>query len=71
MDYSTLGFPVFLYLSEFAQTPVHCISDTFQPLLPHPSPLALNLSQHQVVKVFPMSWFFTSGGQNIGASASA
>ena len=32
-----------------------------------PSPLALNLSQHQS---FPMSWLFKSGGQGIGASAS-
>ena len=35
--------------SEFAQTHVHSVSDAIQPshrLLP-PSPLALNLSQHQ------------------------
>ena len=34
-----------------------------------PSPPALNLSQHQ--GFFPMSWLFVSGGQSIGASASA
>ena len=66
-----LGFPVFHYLSGFAQTRVHWLSDTIQlshPLLPL-SPPALSLSQHQVS--FPMSQIFTSGGQNIGASASA
>ena len=43
------GFPVFPSLLEFAQTQVHWVSDAIQPshsLLP-PSPLALNLSQHQ------------------------
>jgi len=43
------GFPVLNYLPEFAQTHVHWVGDTIQPsypLLP-PSPLALNLSQHQ------------------------
>ena len=70
MDYSTPGFLVLHYLLEFAQTRIHWISDAIQPshpLLP-PSPLALNLSQHQS---FPMSWLFSSGGQSIGASASA
>ena len=33
-----------------------------------PSPFAFNLSQHQS---FPVRWFFASGGQSIGASASA
>ena len=49
MSCSTAGFPVLHYLQEFAQTPVHCVSDDIQqshPLL-SPSPLALNLSQHQ------------------------
>ena len=70
MDCSTPGFPLLHYLPEFAQTHVHWVSDAIQPshpLLP-PSPLALNLSQHQS---FPVSWFFASGGQSIGASASA
>ena len=45
MDCSTPGFPVLLYLPEFAQTHVHWISDAIQPshsLLP-----ALSLSRHQ------------------------
>ena len=40
MDYSILGFPVLHNLPEFAQTPVHLISDAIQPshplLLPSP-----------------------------------
>ena len=49
MDCSTPGFPVLLYLPEFAQTHVHWVGDAIQPshsLLP-PSPPALNLSQYQ------------------------
>ena len=51
MDCSTPGFPVLHYLLEFVQTHVHWVSDAIQPsypLLP-PSPLALNLSCHQVL----------------------
>ena len=41
--------PVLHNLSEFAQTHVHWVSDAIQPSHPlsSPSPLALNLSQHQ------------------------
>ena len=49
MDCSTPGFPVLLYLPEFAQTHVHWVDDTIQsshPLL-SPSPPAFNLSQQQ------------------------
>ena len=51
MDCSMPGFPVLRYLPELAQTHVHWVSDVIQPshtLFP-PSPLALNLSQHQGV----------------------
>ena len=49
MDCSAPGFSVHHYLPEFAQIHVHWVSDTIQPshLLSPPSPLALNLSQHQ------------------------
>ena len=70
MDCSMPGFPVLHHLLEPAQTHVHWVGDAMQsshPLL-SPSPPALNLSQHQG---FPMSWLFASGGQSIGASASA
>ena len=71
MDCSTPGFSVLHYLLEFAQTHVHWVSDVIQSfchLLP-PFLLALNLSQHQ--DLFPTSWVFAPGGQNIEASASA
>ena len=51
VDCSMPGFPVLLYLQEFAQVHVHWIDDAIQPsdsLLP-PSPPALNFSQHQVL----------------------
>ena len=68
-DWSTPGFPVLHYLLELAQTHVHWVSDAIQPSLSSPSP-AFYLSQHQAGS-FPMSQLFVSGGQSIGASASA
>ena len=52
-----------------AQTHVHWVSDAIQPSHPlsSPTPPAFDLSQHQNW----MSPFFSSGGQSIGASASA
>ena len=49
MDCSTVDFPVFHYLPEFAQTHVHWVEDAIQQphLLSSPSLPALNLSQHQ------------------------
>ena len=49
MDSSMPGFPVLHYLLEFAQIHNHWVGNAIQPfppLLP-PSPLALNLPQHQ------------------------
>ena len=59
--------PVLHYLPEFAQIPVHWVSDAIQPphpLLP-PSPQCFLASGS-----FPMSRLFTSDGQSIRASAS-
>ena len=69
-DCSMPGFPVHHQLPELAQTHVHRVSDAIQPShsLSSPSPPAFNLSQHQSL---PMSQFFASGRQSIGASASA
>ena len=71
MDCSTPGFPVHHQLPELTQTHVHWVGDVIQ--LSHPlsstSPPAFNLSQPS--GSFPMSQFFTSGGQSIGVSASA
>ena len=49
MNCSTPAFPVLHYFPEFAQTHIHWVSDVIQPpqFLSFPSPLALNLSQHQ------------------------
>ena len=71
MDYSTPGFPVHHQLLELAQTHIHRVSDAIQPSYPllSPSLPAFNLSQDQ--GLFPMSPFFTLGGQSTGASASA
>ena len=49
MNCSMPGFPVLYYLPEFAQTHVRWVSDVISPSHPLmlPSPLALNLFQHQ------------------------
>ena len=49
MNHSTLALPVYHQLPESTQTHVHRVSDAIQPSRPlsSPSPLALNLSQHQ------------------------
>ena len=70
MDCNLPDFTVLGSFLEFAQTHVHEVSDTIQPSHPLSSPSlsALNLSQHQS---FPVSQPFASGGQSIGALASA
>ena len=49
MNHSTPGIPVHHQFPEFTQTHVHWVGDAIQPSHPlsSPSPLALNLSQHQ------------------------
>ena len=64
MNCSTSGFPVLHYFPECAQTHVLWVSDAippFHPLLP------------SCPQSFPasVSWLSTSGGQSVGASASA
>ena len=70
MDCSRPSFLVLHHLPEFVQTHVHWVGDVIQPshsLSPSSSP-ALNLSQHQGL----FQWVGSgSGGQSIGASASA
>ena len=67
MNCSTPGLPVNHQHLELAQTHVHRVGDGTQPSHPlsSPSPPAFSLSQHQ--GVFPMSQFFESGSQSIGA----
>ena len=71
MECSTTGFPILYHLSELVQTHVHWVGDAIQPSCPLSSPFlpAFNLCQHQ--GLFLMSQLFISGGQSIGASASA
>ena len=76
MNYSMIGSPFLHYLPEFAQTHLHWAHNTIQSshplsallLLPSSLLLLLTFSQHET---FPVSWFFASGNQSIGASASA
>ena len=66
---SSPGFPIHHQLLELAQTLVHWVSDAVQPSHPPspPSPPAVNHFQHQSF----FQWVIASGGQSIGASASA
>ena len=68
MDCNTPGLPVHRQLPELTQTHVHWVGDAIQPshlLVP------FCLESFPVSGSFPMSQFFASGGQSIGASASA
>ena len=67
MDCSMPGFPVLHYLPEFAQTHVLWIDDAIQSS--HPL-FSSCLQSFPASGSFPMSPFFASGGQSIGALAS-
>ena len=70
MDCSMSGFPVHHQLPEPAQTHAHWVSDAIQSshsLLPPPP----HLQSYPASGSFPVSQFFTSGGQSVGSSASA
>ena len=69
MECSMAGFLDHHQHPELAQTHVHRVSDAIQPSYPllSPSPPVFKISQHQRFA----SEFFASGGQSIGASASA
>ena len=70
MDCSTPGFPVHHQLPELAQTHVYWVSDVIQPSHSLASLLLLP-SIFPSISVFSMNQFFSSGGQSIGASATA
>ena len=70
-DCSTPGFPVLHHLPELAQTQVHWVSDTIQSSHPLCVPFSSCLQSFPESESFPMSQFFVSGGQSVGASASA
>ena len=70
MDSIMPGFPIHYQLPELVQTHVHQVSDAIQPshpLIPFPS----CLQSFPASGSFPMSQFFSPGGQRIGTSASA
>ena len=71
MNLSTPGLPVDHQLLESTQTHIHWVSDAIQPSYPlsSPSPLALNLSQHQSL----FQWVNSSHevAKELGVSASA
>ena len=71
IDCSTPGFPVHHQLPELAQTHVHQVGDAIQPSHPLFVPFSSCLQSFPAFGSFPMSQFFASGGQIIGASASA
>ena len=64
-------FPVLHYLLEFAQTHVPWVNDAIQPYLPLSILFSSCLQSFPASGSFLMSWLFSSGGQSIGASASA
>ena len=70
MDYSTPGSSILHYLPEFTQTHVHQVGDAIQPshavIAFSSCPQSFPASGSS-----PMSQLFASGGESIGASASA
>ena len=71
MNHSMLGLPVHHKLPELVETHVHQVSDAIQPSHPLLSPFLSCLQSCPASGSFPVSQFFTSGGQSIGVSASA
>ena len=71
MDCSMPGFPVHHQLPELAQTHVYRVSDAIQPTISSSVvPCSSRLQSFPALGSFPMSQFFTTGGQSTGASAS-
>ena len=71
VDNSMPGFPVHHQLPELTQTQVHQVGDAIQPSHPLSFPFPSAFHSFPPSESFPMSQFFTSGGQSIGASTSA
>ena len=70
MDCRTPGLPVHHQLPDFTQTHIHWVSDAIQPCHPF-IPFSSCLQSFSASVSFPVSQFFTSGGQSIGVSDSA
>ena len=71
MDCSMRGLPVHHQLLEFTETHVHWVGDAIQASHPLVVPFSSGPQSFPASESFPMSQFFTSGGQSIGVSASA
>ena len=71
MDCSTPGLPIHHQLPELTQIHVRWVSDAIQLSHPLSSPFPLAFSLFLAAGSFPVSQFFTSGGQSIEVSASA
>ena len=71
MDCSMPGFPVRHQLLEPVQTHVHRVGDNHPTNSSSVVPFSSCLQFFPASGSFPMSQFFISGGQSIGASASA
>ena len=70
MDWSTPGFPVLHCLPDFLKLmSTESVMSSNHLILCHP--FASCLQSFLASGLFPMNWRFTSGGQSIGASASA
>ena len=67
MDCSTPGLPVHHKLPEFTQTHAHRVGDAIQPFHPLSSPFSSYLQSFLASRSFPVSQFFSSGGQSIGS----
>ena len=71
MDCSTPGFPVHHQLLELAQTHVPQVSDNHPTISSSVDPFSSCLQSFPASESFLISQFFASGGQSLGASASA
>ena len=71
MDCSMPGFPVHHQLLELIQIHVHCVRWCHAATSSSIIPFSSHLQSFPTSRTFPMSQFFTSGGQSIGVSASA
>ena len=71
MDFSKPCFPVHHQLLEATQTHAHRVGDTILPFSSSIVPFSSHLQSFPASGTFPVSWFFESGGQSIGISASA
>ena len=71
VDCNTPGFPVLNCLLEFARIHVHWVGDAIATVLSSVSPFSSCLQPFPTLGSFPLSELFKTGGQSIGASASA